>query len=509
MLRHLKKILWAVAVLAVVSRASGFSMWGPAEGFQTQDLDYGIRYLPFVSTADNTVRQVLGPGDLGAENTELGGTKNMGEGSRLNTPVITYAYDSTFLTYFGAKGEAAIDSAFTALNGLPASSSANLAKYMTQGNEQINYTAQALRMLDLKSTVMWMMIEHMGLIGETHTYDLAVRSGPVAGNPQCAFEYVVFQRNFDPVTLDTSDYVNGSLLTYQIGDLCPGLQVGDAMEQTAQTGLPPFSAVATREGLQVGGYYVGFTRDDVGGLRFLYKHNRYVNEALEANDVISESILNSSWSPVETTNVSVTVTTGALTAGFAGLLGGVEKIRFVKTEYDSALGTVFHPLIYHYTIPWLTNGVVRTLGVTRTVTAPDIIFTAGNLTFPGPYPFELSLNRTGSFSTVGAAVSPGENTVTPSVILPEMVVTFNNSGPIYYQEGNGINAQENSYELGFLWGAFDGSTNAPVLFPTGSSIEDVETQVVSSGFQTQTLTWQPYAVATNATVATGGAAAGQ
>ncbi len=508
MLRQMKKLVWLMAVLALGSEAWGFSLWGPAETWQIQAVDYGIRYLPYFPMTADTVLDVLGPGDLGGpQNVELGGTKNIGESSRLNTPIITYAYDSTFLSYFGSKGVAAIDGAFKLLNGLPRASSANLAKFLTQGNQQMNYTAQALRMLDLKSTVMWLMMEHMGLIGETHTFDLQYATlTPTPGE----FDYVVLQRNFDPVTYNVSDYVNGTLLTYQIGFL-PGPGVHDAMEETARAGLPPFSAVATREGLQVGGYYLGITRDDMGGLRYLYRHTHYVNEGLDTNETVSAFA--STWVAVQSTNgttATAPVTGGAVTGGFRGLLGGVEKITFVKTAYDSLLGTFYHPITYHYTIPWVTNGVLTTLGVTRTLTAPDIIFTAGELTFPGPDSYEEALVRNSGFITYGAAVSPGlgvdANIVSPSVITPELVVTLNNSGPIYYNQTFNQD-QANAPELGFLWGSFDGTTNAPVLFPTGSSIGQVEAQVLSYTLPTITQsTWQPVGASTNVSGAAGGGA---
>ena len=104
-LRLLKRS-WAPAlVCAAVQSASAFSIFGPAESWQVPTLDYVTRFY--------------------YGSTELGGPKNFGEGSRINTPIVTYGYDITFLTYFGAKGVAAIDSAMAVLNALPASSAAN------------------------------------------------------------------------------------------------------------------------------------------------------------------------------------------------------------------------------------------------------------------------------------------------------------------------------------------------------------------------------------------------
>jgi hypothetical protein len=483
MTRILKKFVCLALGMSAAGNAFGFSNWGPLETWQTQDLDYTIRYLPSIPLPDVILQQVQGPGSLFSLNVEIGGTKNLGEGSRLNVPIITYGYDTTFLTYFGAKGVAAIDSAFTLLNGLPKVSSASpkLTEFITQGNQQINYSAQAMRMLDLKSTVMWLMMEHMGLIGETHTYDLRERVMEPGATDPCAFDTVVLQRNFDPISYGPSQYVNGTLLTYQIGCLNPAVDVGDAMEQAVQVGVPQFSAVATREALQVGGYYLRITRDDMGGLRYLYRHNRYVNEGFDTNTTISTAI--PGYNPV---NLAATNSVGGT---FSALLGGVEKITFVKTSYDSTLGTGFTPITYSYSIPWVTNGVLRSLSVTRTITAPDIIFTAGDITFPGPFPYQETLIRSSGFITYGAAVSPGTvnagaTIVTPSVITPEMVVTFNNSGQVYYNEGTAFNDQANAIDLGFIWGSFNGSTNAPVPFPTGTSVNEIEDQVLSSGPET-------------------------
>ncbi|HEX3720202.1 MAG TPA: hypothetical protein VH595_19805 [Verrucomicrobiae bacterium] len=501
--------------VGVVTSASAFSLWGPAETWQTQDLDYGIRYLPFIPITDATIFDVLGRGDLGgADYVELGGTKDLGDGARQDTPVITYAFDSTFLNFFGTQGVAAVNSAFAIFNALPKASTANLAKFLTQGNEQINYTAQALRMLDIKSTVMWIIAEHLGLIGETHTYDLRERTPELSTQNagSCGFDYTVLQRNYDPVTYDVSDYVNGTLLTYQIGDLCPGLAVGDAMEQSLNPGLPPFSAVATKEGLQVGGYYLGITRDDMGGLKYLYRHNRYVNEGLDTNALVSMS-LTSAWAPVGTNEI---IGSSGI-ANFAGLLGGVEKVTFVQTPYQSLYTTNYTPRTYKYAINAVINGALRTVNVARTVSAPDIIFTAGDLVEPGPDNFEIAVERnnpSGNFITSGQATSPGglvdPNVITPVVLSPGLIIVLNDDGPIYYNTsfigGSGFLDQGNSIEQGFIWGSFNGTTNAPIAFPNGTSIEGLEAQVLNSGLTTTLSSpYSPVGIITNGTSTTGSA----
>src|SRR5208282_965862 len=112
-------------------------------------------------------------------------------------------------------------------NGLPTATSANLANYLTDGAQQINYTAQALNVLDLKSTVLWLMAEHMGLLGETHVWDLTLRLH--VGVPTCDYDYFVINRNYEPLTHNPTAYVNGRPYGYTIWDGCPvGQATGDA-----------------------------------------------------------------------------------------------------------------------------------------------------------------------------------------------------------------------------------------------------------------------------------------
>src|SRR3989442_8731506 len=51
-------------------------------------------------------------GDIGGPMTPL-------EGYRWNTPYITYAFDESFIRYFGPAGVAAVSNAFKILNDLP------------------------------------------------------------------------------------------------------------------------------------------------------------------------------------------------------------------------------------------------------------------------------------------------------------------------------------------------------------------------------------------------------
>jgi hypothetical protein len=484
MLRKLTQSVCLILALTVARRAGAFTLWGPLDTWQTADLDYSNppgspRYFYFYiqATLDGLVSQ------SGLDGRENGGPKTFGGGSRLTTPIVTYAFDSTFLEFFGTQGEAAVNSAMQVLNALPSASSANLDNFPTDGAEQINYTAEALLLQDLKSTVLWMMAEHLGLMGETHVYDLRVRVIPT-GAVACTYNYLTINYNYDPVTYNPSAYVNGRLYTYWDWDGCPAFDVGASVVVPADVGEVGYTAVATGNGIGLGGYYQGMSRDDMGGLKYLYRKNNYAYQALDSESVATSSptatatTINSPWNPVGSTNG--TTTTGSNTFAFTGgVLGGVEKITFVKVQYDSLLGAAFTPITYNYTIPFVTNSRLSQLNVTRTVTVPDIIFTAADMVVGGPPILDPLLSRTGTFIP-SPYVSPGGGD-TPSTINPSMLIVLNDVGTTYFSVNFAYLDTLNSPQVGFNWGSFDGSTNPPTVYPLGSSLAGLEAEAVQQG----------------------------
>jgi len=275
-----------MALLAVgVQSACGFALLGPlangGDAWQSAQIGYGLIYTEFFAPG--------GPVNLG----DIGGPKNLAEGYRHNTPVIYYAFDANFLGYFGSNGVATVDSAFAIMsraftnnpvtgqyltNGVD-SLSANLSEYPPE-TLHINYEAQSLALTDLKSVTLHCLVEQMGLAEpERFTWTLAERFIPPGTT--CAgggTEYLVVQRNY-PVAdsllnqLQYSSYVNDTLYTYFIQEFCTG---PNPIAYTVPYNVDPyadvFTAVAANnaDGLGIGGYYTGLTRDDVAGLRYLY-----------------------------------------------------------------------------------------------------------------------------------------------------------------------------------------------------------------------------------------------
>jgi hypothetical protein len=161
------------------------------------------------------------------------------------------------------------------------------------------------------------------------------------------------------------------------------------------------------------------------------------------------------------------------------LYEGVERISFVRRDYDSLLGRFFSPITNTYVLNSITNSVLLPQTIQRTVTAPDFLFNAADMA-GGPnsavndYAFvRPSIN----FNTANAI--PG--LAGPGTIEPSTTLTFNKVGPIY------LNFSPNAYFISsaeanqfpfWIWGSFDGTTNAPVVYPNGTTIANMENQIL-------------------------------
>ncbi len=213
--------------------------------------------------------------------------RNLGEGYRYSVPTLYYTYDPSFLNYFGSNGVRAVDSAFAILNRLTNvdSYSSDLSEFpLDEG--RFNHTAAGLHLFDLKSAALEMLVTELGLAdSERWTWCLRNRQ-PIPSLPCPFFVYSVIQRNFDPITWAPSKYVNGNLFTYSIEEICPpGFDRQDPVEilvDPLDTYQPAVSATKITHPniLYYGFFHTGLTRDDVGGLRYLYSaNNRNVEQA--------------------------------------------------------------------------------------------------------------------------------------------------------------------------------------------------------------------------------------
>jgi hypothetical protein len=421
---------------------------------------------------------------------EAGGSKIWGEEFRLNTPVITYGFDQTFLNYFGERGIKAVDEAFTILNRIPPTSrmSTNLTEFLTDDAQRTLPSAEALNLRDLKSTTLGLVIEHMGLAGEEHVFDLRKR---ISTPGTCQFIYQVQLRNLDPIPNvlipPVTRYVNGTLYTYEIVDFCPLPNIAFAVEKLVDPTDFAFNAVAsfkgglTAQGQRIGGYYINITRDDAGGLRYIYRReNQNVGEFLPPD--ARPLPISGPWGPV-------IIGTNGVSTNTAAVRAGIQKITFRKVRFAPTFGSFFKPIVQTYKSPVVTNDfngkmIIVNQTVRRLVDQPDIIFTAADLNNLPPASPSLApsiASRSISFVTNDTPIFSAPESVGPGTILPQMLITFHKATPHFFNQTDFF-LDEVTSEPGFLWASFDGSTNEPFIYSlsvNGLTLRDIEQRALT------------------------------
>ncbi len=252
MSRILKYWLLVLALAGSVSTSRAFSLLGPFEEWQQPNIGHRL-------------------------GGDIGGVKDINEEYRWNVPFITYAYDPSFLTFFGSNGVAAVEEGIAIFNALPPASQMNLDDFPFEA-QRFNFRAQALELTDLKSVAMNLLLEEMGL-AEPDRYVWTLRSRAVVNNGTQT-NYFVMQMNYDPLTLIPTNRINGALFTYS--DIFDAQSVPIAfpvVEPVDPLTGPELIPVAGR-GLLSGGFYAGLSRDDAGGLHELFRTNNFNVERL-------------------------------------------------------------------------------------------------------------------------------------------------------------------------------------------------------------------------------------
>ena len=338
--------------------------------------------------------------------------------------------------------------------------------------------------MDLKSTVLGLIVEQMGLAEPIrYTWCLRARGTYTVGG-QTYTNYLVIKRNFDPVSWTNSSYVNGILYTYQIEEpLLPG-NYADAVEQTVDPLLSVFRVPVSAGGVLVGEYLTSLTRDDIGGLRYIYRSDNYNIETLPpgiTNTLYGGGGGYTFYFPTNYTQTnSLTNLIVNLTNAFlvTGLRPGLDKITFQKGNYDSVMGRLFLTNIFDYTDIVISNNYALQQQVRRVVTTPDIIFLAGDLgVIMGTMIAPVQLQRGSGFVSY-AQTNAQMAAAGPGIIQGTINFAFTTLYPTYYNDTADYFLTEDAAYRSVVWGSFDGSTNTPVIYPDYISIRDIERQVL-------------------------------
>ena len=475
--------LSAAILLAATVESGAFALLGPVQ--------------PWMQATNG----VILPGDIG-------GPMCISNGYRWNVPVLTYGFDQSFLDFFGTNGVAAVEGAIQILNALPPASQMVLTNYPFD-SRNLNYTAEAQSLFDLKTQTLSLLLEHLGLAQPTRNVyvlhdwnpgffaqplqdlDITIYGMPIsyeedpngfdpgayAGHPGYITNFVA-GFNFDPETFEPSAFINNTAYAGTFGYEATGLTFiqtfapdPSAHSYSAVADFSLDAGVFDNEINDGGLYYCGLTRDDVGGLCHLLSTNNANYETLLPGiagvGINSHSFVNGAWRP------------------------GVDKITFIPQPVDAQSGT-FLPTTNYFTDSYLTNGVLNQQQLARVISQPDFLFSAGDVTLGIPVvPF---FARTGTTNWLNNATANGNtNGAGPGLIQPPVQIVFNKLGRQLASDS--YTSENQAVDFSQFWGSFDGSTNAPVVYPISQTVTNqmtVRMRLAFAGNQQESFVWKSF-----------------
>ena len=326
----IRRVLCAFLLVGVSLSASGFVLIGlhgdgtagPVTG---RNRPNELQVQVGATTYGNNLSTVTGGGTVFG----MGVPKDLRRFFRWNIPYLVYSFDASFVNYFGFEGMEAVHDAVEVLNDFfsPKDGSyngvtaLNLSRHGFAGNFNtawVNTTAQNAQILDIKSMVLGMMVNHLGL-GNPHRHAFTLTGGTQSAWQQ-QINFQVNLRNYDPYTLKETDIINGVQYAYRLihdaqpaaAGALPAAAVIDVEEFTADTSGNAWTSVAaimdafygeTRiywtdqptlfnfgvyydKMNAMGGQYQPrhtLTLDDAGGLKYLYSTNTYAWEQMDGS----------------------------------------------------------------------------------------------------------------------------------------------------------------------------------------------------------------------------------
>jgi hypothetical protein len=337
----IKRILWVLLLASGLQTSWAYSLGGPigngGDKWQIPTIDYGI-------------------GD------DLNAPKNLGEEYRRNTPVMFYAFNANFLDFFGPEGAASVDRAYATLNVALTNVDA-YSKTLTEvplQTRHVNYQAQALGLVDLKSETLSLMVEQLGLADPVR-YSWTLHDRFLQPNTTCPSgeEYLVVQRNFDftstPLNqLQYSPYVNDILYSYTIFEHCTGPNpLAGTTVSSVDPLAEPFEPIASSTP-GYGDYFTGLTRDDIAGIRYLLTTNN-VNWETPASDSLG---LTTNLTVQQLFPVSLS-TNGVVFNGVTyGTASYGDLLKFASTNDPTALQAAFPGLQFTLISNYFANVTV-------------------------------------------------------------------------------------------------------------------------------------------------------
>jgi hypothetical protein len=131
----------------------------------------------------------------------------------------------------------------------------------------------------------------------------------------------------------------------------------------------------------------------------------------------------------------------------------------------------------------VTNGAGFGQTLQRVISIPDILFTANDFSGNDATIAIGGVARTPNWvnnAVINNRNQPGDSgpgNIAPTATVP-VTITFNTVGPANLNRWPPSLDEPRGVPLAVIWGSFDGTTNEPVVYPSGTSIQDLEQQVL-------------------------------
>jgi hypothetical protein len=160
-------------------------------------------------------------------------------------------------------------------------------------------------------------------------------------------------------------------------------------------------------------------------------------------------------------------------ANSTSIRAGVDKVKFIRRDFDSLLGTLWTPVTNTYKEVEIIGGVVQTNSYIRVVTRPDVLLSTEDVLI-GPASVGFIHGETIVGYSYDTSHQQGTHPVGPGVLNPANSITLDTQGSFYLIEP-GPYATPQLFPM--IWGSFDGSTNAPIVYPSTTSLNNLANQL--------------------------------
>mgnify|MGYP001290557862 FL=1 len=157
---------------------------------------------------------------------------------------------------------------------------------------------------------------------------------------------------------------------------------------------------------------------------------------------------------------------------------GIDKLLF-KRMPSTVFGGFISFTNQNKDIFYPSNSVTLTSQTfQRAMVLPDIVFTAGDLGLDTGGNPNIATIGIGFVNNSALNSQVGSLTAGPGNVNPTVILSYSKLGPFLGNSGPS-SLDQGTAGIGLIWGSFDGTTNDPVVYPPGMTIQILQEIIFS------------------------------